>query len=159
MQISLVMLPNCKSEDDKRDLETAGKKKDLVAMTTHKPAMSQFSFYCKNESSVGCINRTSCSLEGMWNQLLMALLVPQLSTVPRSACDPSGEPWSKWDRALENEASEEELFDWQVCLIRVWGEALGVRVYRNQQQQGLLQLEPGTYCFTAVMGIQPHPWV
>lgn len=30
---------NCKSENDKMELETAGK--DLVAMTTHKPAMSQ----------------------------------------------------------------------------------------------------------------------
>lgn len=27
MQISLAMLPNCKSEDDKRDPETAGKKR------------------------------------------------------------------------------------------------------------------------------------
>lgn len=30
---------NCKSENDKMELETTGK--DLVAMTTHKPAMSQ----------------------------------------------------------------------------------------------------------------------
>lgn len=65
--------------------------KDLVAMATQKLAMSQFSFCCKNESLVGCINRTGCSLKGMWNRLLMVLLVLQLSTVQRFVCDPNGE--------------------------------------------------------------------
>lgn len=51
---------NCKSENDKMVLESAGK--DLVAMTTHKLAMSQLSFHSKKEPSIGCINRTNPSL-------------------------------------------------------------------------------------------------